>query len=180
MANINGGGGNRLIIIAAIISLTLLALAGIKFMMSGGEESSAPAAAQREDIFSSSGEDAPPPELNPLARSENPGGGSLDMFSETNAGYYGEDEEKAEVPDASPAPAAKVAGPTAPAAGKTAAKPKAGTNSTVVPRMKMVPFKSITPTNVAPSNAAGRQGMPDLSTIMKQAQEQSGRSGSGD
>lgn len=180
MTSMNANGGNRVIIIAAIISLTLLALAGIKFMMSGEEEAAAPAAAQREDIFSSSGEDAPPPELNPLARSENPGGGSLDMFSETNAGYYGEDEEEAEAPEVSPAPAAKAAGSTAPAAGKTAAKPKAGANSTAVPRMKMVPFKSITPTNVAPSNAAGRQGMPDLSTIMKQAQEQAGRKGSGD
>jgi hypothetical protein len=180
MANMNGGGGNRTIIIAAIISLTLLALAGIKFMMSGGEEPSVPAAAQREDIFNSSGEDAPPPELNPLARSENPGGGSLDMFSETNAGYYGEDEEEEAVPAASPAPEAKIAKSTAPASRKTAAKPKAGTNSTVVPRMKMVPFKSITPTSVAPSNTAGQQGVPDLSAIMKQAQNRSGRSGSGD
>jgi len=179
MGNMNGKGGNRLIIVAALISLTLLALAGIKFMMSGGEESSAPAAERQENIFSSSDEDAPPPGLNPLSRPDAPGGGSLDMFSKTNAGYYGEDEEEAEAA-AAPVPKAKVARSTAPAVKKTAAKPKAGTSSTVVPRMKMVPFKSITPTNVSPSGAGGQQGMPDLSTIMKQAQEQAGETGSGD
>lgn len=180
MADINGRSGvNRLIIIAAVISLTLAVLAGIKFIMSDSSADMRPAAAEPQDIFSASEDDAPPPpELTPLSRSENPGGGSLDMFSKTNAGYYREEESTATV-TAQDAPEPKIAG-TAPAAVKKAAAAKPKAKTTAVPRMKMVPFKSITPTNVAPSNTGGQQGMPDLSTIMKQAQEQAGGTGSGD
>jgi hypothetical protein len=98
------------------------------------------------------------------------------MFSKTNAGYYGEDEEEAEVP-AAPAPKAKTARTADSAVKKAAAKPKAKTTS--IPRMNVTPFKSITPTSIAPSGAGGQQGMPDLSTIMKQAQEQAGQDRSG-
>lgn len=175
------GGGNRLIIIAAVISLTLAVLAGIKFIMSDSSSDTLPVAAEPRDIFSDSEEDAPPPpELSPLSRSENPGGGSLDMFSKTNAGYYGEEESTATV-TSQDAPEPKTAGTAAPAAAKKPAAAKPKPKITSVPRMQMVPFKSITPTNVAPSNTGGQQqGMPDLSTIMKQAQDQAGKTGSGD
>ncbi|MDT8286439.1 MAG: hypothetical protein RQ748_04950 [Elusimicrobiales bacterium] len=167
-------GPTRVLLALGLVSLTLVSLAGIKFMMSDGDSGTLPASGEPLDIFSASENDAPPPELSPLSRSENPGGGSLDMFSETNAGYYGEDEPDAEA--AAVVPKAKVAKSTAAASKKTAAaartKKKAAT--TAVPRMKMVPFKSITPTNVAPSGAGGAQGIPDFSTIMKQAQEQAG------
>lgn len=173
-------GQNRVLLVLGLVSLTLVALAGIKFMMSDGDSGTPSATSEPLDIFSASEDDVPPPELSPLTRSENPGGGSLDMFSETNAGYYGEDEPV--VKAAAVVPRAKVAKSTAAASKKTAAaartKKKAAT--TAVPRMKMVPFKSITPTSVAPSNAGGQQGMPDISEMMRKAQEQAGQTGSGD
>lgn len=180
MADFNvKSGQNRAILALALVSLTLAVLAGIKFMMSDGDSVTPPAAAGPRDIFSASEDEAPPPELSPLSRSDNPGGGSLDMFSKTNAGYYGEDEPE----PAGTAPKAaepKVARSTATAARRKAPPAKAKTAGTVVPRMKMVPFKSITPTNVTPSGAGGRQNMPDLSEMMRKAQEQAGQTGSGD
>lgn len=168
--------GNRVLIIAAIIAVTLLALAGIKFMMSDSSSGTPAGPLEKREIFTPSDTAAPPPELNPLSRPASSSGGALDMFSKTNAGYYGEDEEEEAVP-AAPAPKAKTPGPAGPAVKKAAAKPKAKT--TTIPRMNVTPFKSITPTTISPSGAGGQQGMPDLSTIMKQAQEQAGQGGSG-
>ncbi len=171
----NVNGGNRILIIAAIIAVTLLALAGIKFMMSDSSSGTSAGTLENREIFTPSDTAAPPPELNPLSRPASSSGGALDMFSKTNAGYYGEEEE-AEPSAAQPVPKAEK--PAAKVPKKTSsAKPKAKT--TVIPRMTTTPFKSITPTNVSPAGAGGQQGMPDLSTIMKQAQEQSGRGGSG-
>ncbi|GEM_PF-1972555 len=173
----NMNGGNRILIAAAIIAVTLLALAGIKFMMSDSSSGTPAEPLENREIFTPSDTAAPPPELNPLSRSASSSGGALDMFSKTNAGsgYYEEEEE----PAASVAPVKpKAARSAAPAPKKTSsAKPKAKT--TVIPRMTTTPFKSITPTNVSPSGAGGQQAMPDLSTIMKQAQEQAGQDRSG-
>ena len=165
-------GRNKFILLAALAALTLALLAGIKFIMKDSDTGPAPVAAEPQPIFGASADEAPPPELNPLSRPVNASGGGLDMFSKTNAGYYGEDEEEEAVP-AAPAPKAKTPGPAGPAVKKAAAKPKAKT--TTIPRMNVTPFKSITPTTISPSGAGGQQGMPDLSTIMKQAQEQAGQ-----
>ncbi len=183
MADFNGRRGpGRAILILGLVSLTLAVLAGIKFMMSDGSSSEpSSAAAEGAEIFSSPETGAPPPGLDPMARSGNPAGGSLDMFSKTNAGYYGEDgkdEEAAQ--DSAAAPAEKAVRSAAPGSAKTVAAPKPKTAATTVPRMKMVPFKSITPTNIEPSGTQLKQGMPDISTLMKQAREQYGGGGAGD
>lgn len=152
------------LLLAALAALTLALLFGIKFFMSDDTSSGAFPQEVRQDLFKG---DQQIPGRNPAARSETGSGGGLDMFSKTNAGYYGEEESTgtAEAPQAAPrAPKAAAA----PAAGKAAGKPK--TKSTVIPRMKPANFGGIAPTNVAPAGAG--QGMPDISGMLKQAQQQ--------
>lgn len=160
---------SRGLLLAAMAVITLALVAGIKFIMSDDTSSVPEQPAQREQLF----KDPPPPQgLNPAARSETGSGGGLDMFSKTNAGYYGE--------EASTAPAA-AQGATAPEVRKSTAAaarkpaPKTRKRGTVIPRMKSTSFGTVSPTNVAPGGAG--QNMPDLSGMLKQAQQRSGGSG---
>lgn len=152
------------LLLAALAALTLLLVGGIWFFMKeDGPAAAAPAAGQ--EIFKGSEQ---PRALNPAARSETGSSGGLDMFSKTNAGYYGEEESTgtAEAPQAGPA-----APKAAPPAKKTAV-PKAKARSTVIPRMKPSGFGGVKPTGVTPGGAG--QGMPDISNLMKQAQQGGG------
>ena len=158
-------------LLAAIAAITLALVAGIKFFMSDDISSAPEQPAQGEQLFK---EPPPPQGFNPAARSETGSGGGLDMFSKTNAGYYGE-EESTGTAAAQSAAAPEVRKSTAAAVRKTPAK--ARRKGTVIPRMKSGSFGAISPTSVAPGGAG--QNMPDLSGILKQAQQNSGK-GSGD
>lgn len=160
-------GQSRGILLAGIAVLTVALLIGMKIFMSDDTSEGTERAAGRQPMFEDPGAGKPPAGLNPAARSETGSGGGLEMFSKTNAGYYGEEESTA----ASTAPAAgqAAARSTAPAAGSVAAaKPKA--QGTVIPRMQSSSFGAISPSNVA-AHSAG-QSMPDISGLVKQAQEQ--------
>lgn len=153
------------LLLAALAALTLALFFGIKFFMSEDTSSSAFQQDGGQELFK--GEQRIPGN-NPAARSETGSGGGLDMFSKTNAGYYGAEESTgtAEAP-AAQAPAAKrAASPAARKAGT--AKPK----GTVIPRLKAASFGNVSPTSVAPGKAG--QGMPDISGMLKQAQQQPG------
>lgn len=171
MTNLNERKGHGAgLLLACLAALTLALVLGIKFFMSDDtpEVSGQPAA--KQELFNEPAAGGTPPGLNPAARSENGSGGGLDMFSKTNAGYYGEEASTAA------AAAQKPAGPevrksTASAAGKTAAKPK----GTVIPRMKPSTLGAVSPNNVSPHGAG--QGMPDISGMLKQAREQAGKNG---
>lgn len=155
------------LLLAALAALTLALLFGIRFFMSDDTSAGVFQQEGKQELFKD--ELQRPPGGNPAARSEAGSGGGLDMFSKTNAGYYGEEESTgtAQAPAAG-APAAKKA--AAPAARKAAAaKPKA----TVIPRMKRSSFGGVSPTNVAPGGAG--QGMPDISGMLKQAQQRTGQ-----
>jgi hypothetical protein len=160
---------SRGMLLAVMAALTLALVAGIKFIMSDDTSSLPEQPAQREQLFK---EPPPPQGLNPAARSETGSGGGLDMFSKTNAGYYGEEESTATAA-AQGAAAPEVRKSTAVAPRKPAAK--ARKKGTVIPRMKSGSFGAISPTNVAPGGAG--QNMPDLSGMIKQAQQRSGGGG---
>lgn len=157
------------LLLAGIAVLTLVLVAGIKFFMSDDTASLPEQPAQREQLFK---EPPPPQGLNPAARSETGSGGGLDMFSKTNAGYYGEEASTGPAV-AQDAAAPEVRKSTAAALRKAPAK--ARKKGTVIPRMKSGGFGAISPTNVAPGGAG--QNMPDLSGILKQAQQRSGGNG---
>lgn len=144
------------------VSLTALAAIGIKLFVRGDSEEAQPRQAAPA-IF----QEKPPSAPAMRTVSEVPGGGdSLDMFSKTNKGYYGEDEEEKQAPAASTAPA-KAAAP-APARAKPAAKPE--TARQVIPRIQGV--KSFgAPASRAGSIAPTRPGgsIPDMNSIIQSA-----------
>jgi hypothetical protein len=150
------------LLLAGLAVLTLALVMGIKFFMSDDTAQGSEKPAERQQLFQEPEAGKPPPGLNPAARSETGSGGGLDMFSRTNAGYYGVEEPTAAVK--APAAVPAVLKSTAAAAGKTPAKPK----GTVIPRMNST-LGAITPANVS-AHGAG-QGMPDISGMLKQAQE---------
>jgi len=156
-------------LLAGIVVVTLALVLGIKMFMGDNSSAVSEQPAERQQVFNEPAADKPPPGLNPAARSESSeSGGGLDMFSKTNAGYYGEEESTAAAAGQKAAEP-EVRKSTAPAARKTAAaKPK----GTVIPRLHSS-LGTIAPGNVSPHSAG--QGMPDISGMMKQAQEQAGK-----
>jgi hypothetical protein len=142
---------------------------GMKYFMSDDTAAGAEKPAERQPLFQEQPAAGQPPQgLNPAARSESGSGGGLDMFSKTNAGYYGADESTAAA--AAPAAVPEVRKSTPTGAAKAAApKPK----GTVIPRMKPSSLGTVTPGNVS-AHGAG-QGMPDISGMLKQAQQQAGK-----
>jgi hypothetical protein len=165
-------GQARGLLLAGLAVLTLALLMGMKYFMRDDTAAGSEKPAERQQLFQEPAAGQPPPGLNPAARSESSGsGGGLDMFSKTNAGYYGADASTAAA--AAPAAAPEVKKSTAPAAVKAAAaKPK----GTVIPRMKPSSLGTVTPGNVS-AHGAG-QGMPDISGMLKQAQQQAGKTNS--
>ncbi len=162
-------GPGRGLLLAGLAVMTLIIIAGMKYFVN--DDSSAvqqqPAASQQQLFKDEEGQAPPPPGLAP-SRSESSSGGGLDMFSKTNAGYYGED---ASTPVAgAPADSApEVKRSTAAAVRKTAAKQQP--KGTVIPRMQAPkPFGSAAQTEVTPHSPG--QGMPDISNMLKQAQQQ--------
>jgi len=153
------------LLLAGIAVLTLVLLLGIKFFMSDDTASAPEQPAAKEQLFK---EPEPPQGLNPAMRPQSAANSGLDMFSKTNAGYYGEEESTAPAV-AQSAAAPEVRKSTVAAARKAPAKTRAGT---VIPRMKSTSFGGVSPTNVTPGGAG--QNMPDLSGILKQAQQRSG------
>lgn len=160
----------RILLLAGIAAITLVLVLSMKFFLSDEPAAAPGGAADRVPLFSEPAAGKSPPGLNPVSRSETGSGGGLDMFSKTNAGYYGEEESTA--PAAAQQPAAQAVGKsTAPAAARTAAvKRKAGT---VIPRMQSSSFGTISPSNVAAHDAG--QSMPDISNLLNQAQQQAGK-----
>lgn len=172
------------LLLLALIGLTVLVVAGIKLFVRGDSEDSQPQQAAPA-IFN---QEAAPRQAAPVMRtvSEVPGGGdSIEMFSKTNKGYYGEDEEGKPAAAAStaaakaPAPAAARAVTKAPAAKKT--------DQQVIPRIQPVQaFGASAPKagSIAPTMPGG--SMPDMSSLIqnvtKEAAKKSGarKTGSGD
>ena len=156
--------------LAGIAGLTLALVIVGKLFMSDDTAAVPEPAVGRQQLFK---EPDTPSGLNPAARSESSSsGGGLDMFSQTNAGFYGEGKSTAAAEEQA-APA--VVRSTKPAAGKAAAgkaaAKKAKPKGAVIPRLKPTSFDK-TPTNVSPGGA--KQGMPDISEMMKQMKQQGG------
>jgi hypothetical protein len=156
-------------LIVVIAALTLALVLGIKFLV-GGDGAQAPEQAPGgEALFRDNGS-TQAPGYNPAARSEAAGGGGgLDMFSKTNAGYYGEDTSTPTAgAQAQPAGTATSVPAATAAAVKTV---KTAPQGTVIPRMQASKaFGTAVPTNIAPTGAG--QSMPDISALMKQAEGQ--------
>ncbi|MDA8131000.1 MAG: hypothetical protein M0011_05800 [Elusimicrobia bacterium] len=170
---IERGGQTRGMLLAGIAVLTVGLVLAMKFFMGDdtAQTQEQPPAAGK--LFSEP--EAPkPPELK-TPQTSVASGGALDMFSKANAGYYGDEESTAAAAGAGTAAPAEVKKSTA-AARKSGARPKAKAPATVIPRLKPVSFGGVRPSNVGP--ASGGQ-MPDISNMIKQAQEEAGKNGTG-
>jgi len=150
--------------IAIGVVLTLALILGIKYFISSGPESAeegSRAAGSSSDIFKTESQPNNNQGYNPARRRESlGGGGSLEMFKKTNAGYTKEDEAKA--------PARETQKPAAQAAAAQPAVKPAAAAGTAIPKLKPVPGFG------APSAGAGKTGLPngaagtpDLSSIIK-------------
>jgi hypothetical protein len=159
---------NRGLLLAALAALTLALVIGIRYFMSDDTAAVSERPQDQQQLFKDPAADAPPPGLNPAARSETGSGGGLDMFSKTNAGYYGEEESTG----AAAAQTAAAPEGDKPAARKAGAV-KAKTKGTVIPRLKSATFGTISPGNAAARGAG--QNMPDISNMLKQAGQQAGK-----
>jgi len=152
------------------VSLTALAAIGIKLFVRGDAEEAQPQQAAPA-IFQEKPPSAPAPAMRTV--SEVPGGGdSLDMFSKTNKGYYGEDEGEKQAPAASTAPAKAAA----PAQAKAKAAPKKEAAQQVIPRLQGV--KSFgAPASRAGSIAPTRPGgsIPDMNSIIQSATKEAAK-----
>ena len=174
MLNTNGRKGQaRGLLLAGVAALTVILLLAMRYFMSDNAaqpEEPVPSAGQ---LFS--GQSEAKPESLRTSQTSVPSGGALDMFSKANAGLYGEEESTAAaVVPAAGAKAPEVRKSTAPAARKPAAKPKP--QATVIPRLKPVSFGGVKPNAVSPGGAGQ---MPDISSMIKQAQEEAGQAGAG-
>lgn len=143
--------------------LTASIMLAIKFMVRD-EEPPAPApAAGADKLFNQGGEQLTPPGYNPAARSETTSGDSLDIFSKTNKGYDEEDSSAA-VSAAAPDKAAAAA----PAKAAAAQKPRAA--GTVIPKLAPKEFGTAS----QPKSVRQGAGMPDIQSLLKDAQKKTG------
>lgn len=147
------------------IVLTAILVLGIKYYISDDEQApAAPAAVKEDKIFKDETEKAPG--YNPAYRPEAASGDSLGIFTKTNTGYAKE-ESSAPARGGATGRDIKTKGVKP---GHKAAK-KAGA-ATVIPRMQAPKaFGSSSPSQTAPNGA----GMPDISALMKQAQQKTGQ-----
>ncbi|OGR68152.1 MAG: hypothetical protein A2081_02340 [Elusimicrobia bacterium GWC2_61_19] len=159
-----GGLSPAALLILGVV-LTAAIILGIKFLM-GNDSEGAPPSAAKDAIFRDETDHTNAPGYNPAVLPENPGGDSLSMFKKTNAGYAADESSATDKEEqAGPKTAKKTA-----AVKKQAAKtPQKSRQRTVIPRMQGAkPFGSATP---ARQGLPGGAGMPDISDIMKQAQQ---------
>lgn len=146
--------------------LTAAIIFGIKFLVGGDAGESLPPNPAQEAIFKDESPAAAAGFL-PAARSEATSGGSLDIFTKANEGYSEEDSSPT-VEAAKAAPAVPAAAPAA-AKKKTARDAKKTKQGTVIPRIKgFKPFGASAP---AKQGTPGGAAMPDMSEMMKQAQQ---------
>jgi len=155
-------GKGRNIMLAVIGVVTLALIIGMMLFMRDDTAAVPERPVERRQLF----KESPPSGLNQISRSESASGGGLDMFSATNAGFYGENKATAAAAEQTEPAAAKSAKSAAVKAAPVKAKPKGA----AIPRLKPTSFDKITPTDVSPGGAG--QGMPDLSNMLKQAQQQ--------
>ena len=156
----------KLIVLGVIFTLALMF--GIKHYIRGNSDEAPPPAAEpdlfKPDVARSSGT---APVYNPASRPESlGGGGSIEMFKKTNAGYAKEEEEEAAETAAAPEVKKATAAPAA--AAKPAVKKAA---ATVIPKMQPakgfgIPGENGTsPASLMPKGA----GTPDISSIIQNA-----------
>ncbi len=164
-----GGPGPLLLLILGLL-LTAAIVFGIKYLVGEDAGVSSAGPAGQKTIFDEKGPGTVPG-YNPAARSEITSGNSLELFKEANAGYAGEGSSSAAAAVTAPPEAAKTA--AAPAAAKSPAvkSAKRTARKTVIPRMHEVKaFGTAAPARQ--QTPAGNATMPDISEIMKQAQQQ--------
>jgi hypothetical protein len=160
-------------LLAALAALTVGLVLGIKFFLGEDAPATQEPPPDQGQLFSTQAADKPPEGLRTAADPVSGGSSGLDMFSKTNAGYYGEEgSTEAAAAQTGAAPEVTKSSATAVKKGANTAKPKA----TVIPRMKQSSLGGITPSNVTPG---GQGQMPDISSILKQAQRSNNNS-SGD
>ncbi len=159
----------KLIILGVLLTLALIF--GIKHYIRGNSEEAPPPAAEADPFKADNTirSATPNPGYNPASRPESlGGGGSIEMFKQTNAGYAREAEAEAAAEDAPAAPEVKKA-TAAPAAAVKPAPKKAA--ATVIPRMQPakgfgIPGENGTsPASLMPEGA----GTPDISSIIQNA-----------
>jgi hypothetical protein len=158
------GAGNKIspaVFLTVGAVLTIGIIAGIKYMVSPDAESTAPATKASEPVFKE--ETDRPAGLRSQAAVPLSTATSLDMFQKANAGYDEEASSAAAVAAASPAAAVKKAKP----ARETV---KAAPKRTVIPRMGA--FKQFGGAAASGQGAQGGAAMPDISGMIKQAQQQ--------
>jgi hypothetical protein len=171
MTNLNGRGQSRGVVLGAMAVLTLVLVLGIKFFMSDDTSSmQAPPAGQGQIFNTQPAADKPPEGLRAPVGPVSGSSSGLEMFSKTNAGYYGEDASTAAAAGQGAAPEVKKS--TAAVTKRGAAKARPKVKATVIPRMKMGSLGGVAPSNVAPG---GQGQMPDMSGLMKQVQQRTGQ-----
>lgn len=171
----NPGGFTPAKFIAVGVVLTIAIILGIKYFISSGPggtlEDSQPAGGAA-DPFRTETKDSAPPGYNPARRAESlGGGGSIEMFEKTNAGYAKEEEEEnsEEAAETAAAEAKKTAAPATAAAAGSAAKKPASTG-TVIPKLQPVrgfAGSSGSEKTALPKGAA----TPDISAIIQGVQK---------
>ena len=157
------------------VVLTIALILGIKYFISSGPggtlEDSQPAAGAA-DPFRTETTNSTPPGYNPARRAESlGGGGSIEMFEKTNAGYAKEEEEEnpEEAAELAASEAEKAAAPAAAAAAKAAAK-KAAAAGTVIPKLQ--PVKGFGGASGPEKTAMPKgAGTPDINAIMQGVQK---------
>ena len=162
------GGFSPAILLLLGALLTAAILLGIKFLITEDSNGSLPQAAGQGDIFKQ--EQGAGAGLLPAARSENTSGGSLDMFQKANEGYAEDGSSTAAVTQ----PAGQGAVKKTPAAVpvKKQASKKLQQRS-VIPRIQGVKaFGTAAPNKQGMPK--GGAGIPDMSEILKQAQQKQG------
>ncbi|MBI5743863.1 MAG: hypothetical protein HY952_04885 [Elusimicrobia bacterium] len=170
MANLNGRGQSRGVVLGAMAVLTAALVLGIKFFMSDDTTSTQAPPPGQGQIFNTQAAEKPPEGLRAPVGPVSGSGSGLEMFSKTNAGYYGEEASTAAAAGQGAGPEVKKSTAAVTKRGAAEAKPKV--KATVIPRMKMGSLGGVTPSNVAPG---GQGQMPDMSGIMKQVQQRTGQ-----
>ena len=153
-----------LMIFAGLV-LTAILILGIKYFISDDEQ--APAAIKEDKLFKDETEKAPG--FNPAYRPETTSGDSLEIFTKTNTGYSKEESSATARGDAEAdqEKTVKAAKPGRKTAAKRGAAP-----ATVIPKMQTPKAFGSSSGSQTPASGAV---MPDISALMKQAQQKTGQ-----
>jgi len=163
-----GGFSPALLLILGVI-LTAAIILGIKFMTGDDTGSSLPPSSGQDAIFKhEAGGGAAG--LLPAARSESTSGGSLDIFQKANEGYAEDESSAAAITQPAGQGTVKETPAAAPVKKQASKKLK---QRTVIPRIQGVKaFGTAAPAKQGMPK--GGAGMPDMSEILKQAQQSQG------